>query len=103
MAIQENQKRKEGAGHHPGVQRSKNRLVKLSGISDPLYVRRLSAHGGRVVIEDRRADKEVTQSLQINRPPPFFMQLADVVIYTKLASTSDPFRQCASLWANTRI
>ena len=53
-----------------------------------------------MVIEDRRADKEVTQSLQINRLP-LFMKLVDVVIDTKLASTSDPLRQRASLWAKT--
>ncbi len=62
----------------------------------------MSAHGGRVVIEDRRADKEVTQSLQINRLS-FFMELVDVAIDIKLASTADQLRQCASLWAKARI
>ena len=55
-----------------------------------------------MVIEDRRADKELTQSLQINRSP-FFMTLVDVVIDAKFASTSDPLRRCASLWAKTKI
>ena len=78
MAIQDNQKRKEGAGQNPGVKRSKSRPVNKSGISDQV----LSAHGGRVVIEDRRVDKEVSQSLQINRLP-LFMQFVNVVIDTK--------------------
>ena len=102
MAIQANQQRKEGAGQHTGVQRSKSRLVQLSRISDPLDVRQMSAHGGRVVIEYRHADKEVNQSLQINRLT-LFMKLVDVVIDTKLDSTSDPLCQSASLWAKTRI
>ena len=53
-----------------------------------------------MVIEDRRANRELTQSLQINRIP-LFMKL--VVIDTKLASTSDPPRQREALWAKTRI
>ena len=52
-------------------------------------------------MEERRADKELTQSLQINRIP-FFMKLVYVVIDTKLDVTSDPLHQRAS-WSNTRI
>ena len=78
MPIPENQKRKEGAGQKPSGQRSKSRPVNMSRISDHV----LSAHGRGVVIEHRRADDELTQSLQINRIP-FFMELVYLVIDIK--------------------